>query len=123
MNRAEEFSALRQQGLTYREIADQYGVSYQAIAQQLRGSYHSCFRGVSKEKVVFDGLRDWMNDNEVGMMELMHRFHGHFVGGSSAANLREKLRGVRELKKSDIDELIRVTGLSYEELFGRGGAA
>lgn len=123
MNRAEEFSALRQQGLTYQEIADQYGVSYQAVAQQLRGSYHSCFRGVSKEKVVFDGLRDWMNDNEVGMMELMHRFHGHFVGGSSAANLREKLRGVRELKKRDIDELIRVTGLSYEELFGRGGAA
>ena len=78
MNRAEEFSALRQQGLTYQEIADKYGVSYQAVAQQLRGSYHSCFRGVGKDKVVFDGQRHWMNDNEVGMMELMHRVHGHF---------------------------------------------
>ena len=123
MSKAEEMEALRAQGLTYREIADKFGCSYQNVAQQLRGSYHSAFRGVNKEKVVFDGLREWMNDNRIGMMELMKRFHGHFIGGNSATNLRDKLRGIRELKKRDIDDLIRITGLTYEELFGRGGNA
>lgn len=122
MSKADEYAALRAQGMTYQQIADRYGCSYQNIAQALAGSMCSRFRPISQERVVFDGLRGWMNENRCGTMELLKRVHGKYVNGSTGSAFREKLRGNTEFKKSDIDAIIRVTGRTYEELFSRGGA-
>lgn len=121
MSRAEEFETLREQGLTYQQIAEQCGVSHQYVSQVLAGSIYSKFRTVSAESVAFDGLRSWMNENKVGVMSLMKRIYGKSVNGGTAAAMRLKFKGKAEFRKSDIDALIRVTGRTYEELFGVEG--
>ena len=123
MSKADEMEALRAQGLTYREIADKFGCSYQNVAQMLAGSSRKCFRTITPERVSFDGLRKWMNENQCGIADLMNRICGKRANGNVADSLRRKFKGVTDFRKSEIDALIRITGLSYEELFGRGGTA
>ena len=113
-----EKKALRDQGLTYREIGKQLGISYQAVYS---GLYIECegdyFREQTKQTCVFHGLREWMNENRVGLAELCRRI-GDTGKRTTYSRIRKALRGYSILSKNDIDEILRVTGMKYEEVFG-----
>lgn len=115
--KAAEFEALRNEGLTYAKIAAQYGCSHQHVRQTLANYDMRRFRGVTKKQCVYDGLRKWLNENSCGFAELTRRIYGYNVGGYSALAWRKKLRGEAQLKMCDIEDLMTVTGLTYEQMF------
>ena len=118
MSRTDEYRSLREQGLTYREIAARCGVSYQAVAQVCAKSKTTQFRKISQKSCVYPVLREWMNSNYVSRAELYRRMHeGAPCIGRAPYVLGERLAGKTLWRKDEIDRLLGVTGMTYEELF------
>ena len=98
-------------GLTYDEIGHIFGISRQAVHQLAnrrinKGDY---FNESTTGRIKYDGLRNWMLENRVGLTELTRRC-GH-------TKLYASLIGNSEPSKSAIDAILEVTGLTYEECF------
>ena len=117
MSKADNFASLREAGYTHREIAEKCGCSQQYVSTMLARQNVKIFRKHTKKQVIFDGLRKWMDDNCVSSAELYRRMHGKNCIGTSANAFYGKLRGKNEFWMREINGIIRVTGLSYEELF------
>lgn len=66
---------------------------------------------------VFPGIHRWLWKNNTSIRELSARMNVNVM------TLHQWLHGNREIRKSAIDKLLRVTGMTYEEAFGdpRGG--
>lgn len=109
--------SLYESGMTYEEIGETLGVSQQRVYQMIGGEYKNHFRRVSEKSCVFVGLRNWLNDNKVNVSDLVRRIYGEFYA-ESHKRLASKLRGRTEFKKAEIDKLLEITGLTYEEAFG-----
>lgn len=108
----------REKGMTYREIAKKHGVSYQAVAASVGRYAPHQFRPFTGKGCVYPNLRKWLNDNEVSRAELLRRM-GMVPGGKPIATLSSYLKGECYPRKEYIDDLLRVTGLTYEKLFTR----
>ena len=121
MTRTELYRELRKQGMTYREIAAQCGVSYQAVAQVCAKGKETQFRKINPKSCVYPVLREWMNSNYVSRAELYRRMHdGHPCVGCAPKLLNERLTGKTMWRIDEIDRLLDITGMTYEELFWRG---
>ncbi len=109
MTTVETYMKLREQGMTYAEIAEKYGISRQAIHQYMK-KYSVLNRNIKPATVVFSGLRQWMYENDVSVSDLEH---------ITRKCLRKALRSgkVSEKNKSAI---LAATGLSYNQAFGQG---
>ena len=109
MARYEDYRALREQGMTYQEIADRYHVSRQAVYGSLTRQRAERGRGRYPNKVVYPAIRNWLADQQTTIKELegkiQHPLYGGLHGGT--------------LTKDTIDALLVETGLSYEEAFRR----
>ena len=105
--RAGLIRALHDKGLTYEEIGELFGITRQAAHQA--ASAGDGFHESSVTKVKYEGLRRWMQDNRVSFSELERRC------GSS--KLHKTLTGDCEPRKKTIDNILQVTGLTYEECF------
>ena len=117
MSRLQEWEALRAEGATYREIAKRYGCSYQNVAQTMAKRNVKQFRAITEKQCCFKGLRDWMNENQISISELARRENGTNMGGCARYCLNERLRGEHEMRMSEIEFFIDMTGLTYEQLF------
>ena len=118
MSRTDEYRALRDQGLTYREIAARCGVSYQAVAQVCAKSKATQFRKISTKSCAYPSLREWMNAHYVSTAELYRLMNdGDPCIGHASHVLRKRLLGITMWKKDEIDLLLKITGMTYEELF------
>lgn len=112
--------ALREQGMTYQQIADRLGISYQAVAQAL-GEYNpNHFHYVPETSCIYPNLRKWMNDNKVGKTELTRRC-GYANSPSNKGRIFRYLQGKVDPPKRFIDRILAATGLTYEQAFGEGG--
>lgn len=120
-NRYTLYRQLRDQGLTYREIAEKCGVSKQAVHIACRAGNTSWFRPFKDESCVYPRLKDWLNANKVSGVALVSLM-GDIANSHRVPKWYAILRGERELAKSDIDNLIKVTGMTYEELFANDTA-
>lgn len=108
--RYHEYKALRDQGMTYKEIAEIYGVSTQAV----QASVTKCRDGFHKkatENVCYPGLRRWMIANRVGKSTLAE------LCGIERTTMYLNLTRKDSINKKTIDVILRVTGLTYEECF------
>lgn len=114
--RAELYLAERAKGLTHREIAEKYGVSHQAVAQACARHKPSLFKPYTAKEVVYPNLRRWLNDNKVSRNEFARRL-GNAPYGANSSHLSCWLRGINYPTKLNIDRLLAVTGLTYEELW------
>ena len=107
--------ALRDTGLTYREIAEKMGISRQCVAQMCGKSDTSHFVKFS-DAVVYPNLRKWLNENKVSMAEFIRR-----CGYTSVSNeyqyFSRWMHGRVDPTKRIIDACIKATGMTYEELF------
>lgn len=118
MKKWEFYLSMYEQGMTIREIADKCGCSYQNVAGALAGHKTTRFREITPKQCAFPALRNWLNENRVSISELLRRIYGHNMNGNGRYRWDCVLKGHLELKKREIDALIRVTGMTYEELFG-----
>lgn len=111
---------LRDQGMTYKQIAQEMGVSKSYIGQLLGGydPYH--FQYISKEGCIYPGLRKWMNDNKVCRTELVRRM-GKNAWSYSVSAMTSMMMGRTMPTKYSIDAILRVTGMTYEQCFGGVG--
>lgn len=107
-----------EKGLTYRQIAIKYGVSYQAVHSALAQFSPQLFKKLTEKQVVYPNLRRWMNENKVGKREFIRRMELS-VGGKTAQNLNDWLTGRTYPNKKNIDLILKITGLTYEQLFYR----
>ena len=117
--RASLYLADRARGMTYSEIAKKHGVTKQRVAQVCAQHNESKFRKITEDQCVYANLRQWMNSNMVCRTELLRRI-GTMPYGSSYNGFRNLLLGRGSPTKHMIDALIRVTGMSYEEIFAIG---
>lgn len=110
------YQAERDKGLTYREIAKKYGVSYQNVCQACSRFNPKQFRFHGETAVIYPNLRKWMNDNKISIAELVRRL-GLSPVSNNITTVSSILKGGSHLRKHQIDNLISVTGMTYEELF------
>lgn len=109
--------ALRDQGMTYQQIADALGISHQAVAQTLSRYNANHFKIVTPSRCAYKGLREWMNENKVHVAELCRRC-GYTPTTVNTTRLKKFLTGEYDIRKSYIDQILQITGLSYEQAFG-----
>ena len=116
IERRRQMRAMRERGMSFNQIAREMGCSYQNVAQILAKESKVHFRPFDDKRVIYRGLRQWLNENRVSIAELCRRYYGR-QGGNEALYLRERLNGKRTLNMYDIDFFRGLTGMSYEELF------
>ena len=116
MKKYATYRAEREKGLTYQEIADKYGVSKQCIYMACGKGNPTYFQPFTQKRCVYPNLRNWINDNKICAAELIRRL-GYEYTGRTASWIRTILAGKGNIKKTLIDKLIALTGMTYEELF------
>lgn len=112
--RREELREKARQGMTLQQIADEIGVSRQRAAQ-LTGAVRP-MREWNKTYSVYQGIDNWMKYNRVTYVMLGDML-GYAPGASSSGNLARRLMGEVMLSKDIIDDILEVTGMTYEEAF------
>lgn len=103
------------QGMTYAEIAHVFGISWQRVAVLCAQYSPGHFQAVL-DKSIYPNIRAWMNENLVSMAEMLRRLDLSRHPGNYKRFKRAIQRGSNP-NKCTIDQLIQVTGLTYEELF------
>lgn len=101
---------MRLDGCTYQEIGERFGLRKQAVHQSLA---HPTRRVSCPENIAYPGLARWMTENGVARRALAERC------GMADSNMSSLLLGRTNPTKKYIDSILAVTGLSYEEAFGR----
>lgn len=115
--RKQAISMREEKHMTYQQIANTMGVS-RAYIGQLLGSYNkSHFRIIQDGDIPYPRLVQWMNENQESIMMLNVEM-GYASNGQNASRLKKRLVD-GTLRKNDIDKLIEITGMDYEDLFWR----
>lgn len=119
MTKRDVFLQERQSGLTCQEIANKYGVSKQYVSQLCSKHNPSYFHHWSSTACVYPNVRRWLNDNKITCAELLRRLN---LSNHSANHIRFRgyLSGKCYPPKQTIDNLLAVTGLTYEQFWKRG---
>lgn len=113
--RKEWMLSLRECGLTYKEIGEVTGTSKQRVFQLIGKIDKARFKPITEELCIYDGLRNWMNENRVSRAEFTRMMWGslHQVNHQ---RLREWLKG-KGMTMYSINKILAATGLTYEEAF------
>lgn len=100
---------MRLEGYTLQEIADKFGVTKQSICNSLPSGAVRQYR--SNKKSIYPALSIWMFSNGISAKS--------FAGlvGVSYSTILKILDGVQTPGKDTIDEILKATGLKYEEAF------
>lgn len=106
---------LRDQGMSYREIADVLGISFQRVhflllGEDCPGDVH--FSRIKESACPYYNLRNWMNRNRFGRTKMMAH-----IGLNQHQTFRNYLSGSSAIPKKYIDAILQVTGMTYEECF------
>ena len=107
--RAELIRKLHERGLTYDEIGELFAVSRQAVWESAAKDFGDGFRPSVVKKIKYVGLRNWMMENRVTLAELERRCGGR--------KIRSLTKSDFDPSKKNIDAILAVTGLTYEECF------
>ena len=106
---------MRQQGMTYAEIGQTMGVSKQRVFNLIGGTSESKHRLITEKDCVYVGIRNWMNENKISRTMMTRLVYGTYHP-EKYARFRNVLKGV-DCHKHNIDKILKVTGLTYEEAF------
>ena len=112
------YRAERKKGRTYQDIANEYGVSRQMVYQACSPFETLRFRIIKPEDCVYVNIRNWLNSHRISRAKLLAML-GLEPMAETKYRIKVVLRGESEPKKSLIDKLMILTGLSYEKLFER----
>lgn len=107
--KADLYLAEREKGLTYREIAEKYGVSYQSVHAtccSVEGAYQMI---IIERGCIYPNLRKWLNEDK--------NRKKRFFEQVKCCGIRDVLKGEKQPRKGTIDAMLRITGMTYEEMF------
>lgn len=108
-----EMFKMRVEGVPLVEIGEKYGVSKQAVQQMLGGIIHTP-REASR-KCAYPSLKKWCADHEMSFRQLAIKAH------ITPQSIYGKLSGLVGFSQGQIDRILALTGLTYEEAFKREG--
>lgn len=103
-------------GMSVREVAAKIGCSYQNVYTAMNTANPAYVRMAKPSSCIYPNLRKWMYENGYTQKRFMIEACGRY-GGNSYKYLQSKLRGDSQLKKSDIDRILALTGMTYEVCF------
>ena len=107
-----------EENMTYAEIADQMGVSKAYVALLLKDSVKKPnFHRWAWDSTPYPVLTQWMNEHQMSKMQLATAL-GYAPSSNNQYVVYRRLRE-GNLTKNEIDKLLRITGISYENLFRR----
>jgi transcriptional regulator with XRE-family HTH domain len=120
MNLKSKMVELKKHGFRNEEIAAQLGVSRSYVYEMCGKNGKRCFKPITEKQCVYPIWREWFNENRVNRMDFIRMLEddGHSL---SHVHLSELMKGNRFPNKKNIDAILEVTGLTYEELFYREG--
>ena len=110
-SRSERARELHEQGMPCAEISKQLGITRQAVSyaikyvSQSRNNIHKA----TIQKIRYPNLAQWLLDNNVSIAGLARL--------ANVSHLYSSLCGETEPKKSTIDAILSITGMTYEECF------
>ena len=99
----------RERGMTYQEIAEKYGISRQAAHMSCMQAGGISYNPISERGCIWPNLRKWLNADK----ERQDRF----FQATNYCCIRHILSGKQQPKKNVIDHMMKITGMTYEELF------
>ncbi len=115
------YLSLLEKGLSCDEIAKQCGVSKQAVYQSIRRyerknkpQHEKTYIKGIENQVIFMGVADYLLDHDMSVSGLARKC------GISPSCMLKLMSGQTELKKSQIDAIIRATKWPYAKLFTEG---
>lgn len=103
-------------GRTYRQIGETFGVSRQRVFQMIGGGNNKHFRYINTNMCIFKGIRKYMNDNKISIMEITRLTYGDTNSGYYN-RAKGRLNGTLDFTKKHIDKILEITGLAYEVAF------
>lgn len=107
-----------EENMTYSEIADAMGVSRSYVALLLRDTVKKPnFHRWAWDSTPYPVLTQWMNEHQMSKMDLASAL-GYSPNASSQYIVYRRIKEGR-LEKSEIDKLLQITGINYENLFRR----
>lgn len=107
--RADGYLADREKGMTYRQIGEKYGVSAQAVQICCARQNEMPKKSFSAKSCIWPNLRKWLNTDRARAERFFQAMQG--------CTIRTILKGGQQPKKNVIDRMLKVTGMTYEELF------
>ncbi len=115
--RKAQMEKMLQNGATYSEIAAAFGISRQRAYSIIGGRKENHYKKITAEDCVYPNLRKWLNENRVTRAELCRRLTGSTHPKPYTKVLNFCRGNTSRATKQEIDKYLRVTGLTYEELF------
>lgn len=100
---------LREEGMSYEKIGEIYGVSRQRVHQILNTPPKDRFRESTIQKIRYVGLRNWLLERRISLNKFDEMCETSKIYGTLCYGF--------EPRKSTIDAILKVTGLTYEECF------
>ena len=110
----EKARELRAKGYNNTAIAKELGVSYQRVAQYFSGE-EGC-RHYHRAACIYPKIDEWLYTNRITIGRFVVLLGNDYNATSSNA-MRYKLNGKVDFKKREIDKILKLTGMTYEECF------
>ncbi len=99
--------------LTYRQIAVQIGCSQTTVRRYIHDDTPS---ERIYEKIVYPAIKQWMTNGKIKYEKIAG------ISGYDVLTIKNQLWGRRDVRKDIIDTILKMSGRSYEEMFGRMSA-
>lgn len=109
-------------GLTLQNIGEKYGISKQRVYQVLlrEGKVNhnkNTFKPHTKGSIVFDGLRNWMNENKITDAEFSYKLSQKLGNSITPTRLNSLFRNYDYINYKTIVAILDITGLTFENCF------
>lgn len=115
--RISEMLEMHENGSSYEEIGKAFSLSRQRVFQLIGGQVRNYTKEVTPEDCIYPNLRNWLNKNCITRFKLCRMIRGDTNLGHCNA-VYAFLKGEnKHVTKYTIDKYLKVTGLTYEELF------
>lgn len=101
---------MRKDGYTMQEIADEMGVNQRTISLYVPKE-ERCQARNRVDNYIYPNINKWLIDNRMSMIKFAREV------GITKSTMSNYLAGLSEPRKSIIDKILEITGMSYEECF------
>lgn len=116
-SKTEMYFRARMAGHSCTEVAEMFGTSRENVSFMTRKYFPKQFRGWGKSDCVYPNLRKYLNDNLLTYASLTAKLN-LCTYDSPMTVVSSFLHGHTSIaKKSTIDAFLRITGMTYAELF------
>ena len=106
-----EVARMRKIGMSYQEIADKFGVSRQYINFLLQDGERVGRKPKNTHQIKYIGLKRYLETNRISIGKFSK------MCGIDYTTMWRNLIGKTDMLKRNIDKILKVTGMTYEEAF------